>query len=183
MTSQKAAPLSFTKHIKGLGFNPYETLVVIMFVLGPILAVVPLLVVARFTIPDKASLINEFKVFASKMFSSRRTCRFCRGIPCKKCTLLGRAYTNVFADFNLLRFTTKDFYSLAEATNAFGDKFMLKGEFGCWQCTGATASSPKRVEGALRLKASLDGFLKSDASKLRFVRACYVALALYLFLK
>ena len=154
-----------------------------MFILGPFLAVVPLLIIARCTIPDKQSLINEFKVFTSKMFSLRRRCRLCRDIPCKKCKLLGHAYSNVFTELNLLRYARKDFYSLAEVTNAFGDKFTLKGEFGCWQCIASPPASPKRVEDTQRLRSALDSYLESDASRLRFVRSCYIGLALYLFFK
>lgn len=154
-----------------------------MFVLGPLLATVPFFFAAKMTIPDRRSLVSEFKIFSSKTFSLKKRCRMCKDIPCRMCSFIGRAYTNVFTEFNLLRFATKDLHSLAEATNAFGDKYMFQGEFTCWQCVGATPGNPGRYAEAQRVKASLDQYLSNDAERLRFVKACYAAFALYLFLR
>ena len=154
-----------------------------MFILGPIVAAIPFLYLAKATIPSKQDFVQELIVFSAKMYSEKRNCWLCRGVACKRCAASGRLNGKIFGNLNLVRYARKDFYCFAEATNRHGDKFLFKGQFTHWECIGTTPYNSFRLKEVEKMKWHIDGYLSTDAFRLQMVLLCYATLSLYLMIQ
>lgn len=150
-----------------------------MFVLGPFVAALPFIVLARCTIPGRQSFLIEFQAFSAKLYSRSRGCGLCRGLSCRRCSRVGRIYTRVSSALDLVRYVEKDLYCLAEATNVHGDIFLFKGMFNCWKCLSVTPSRPERVHIMQKMQSEIDGYLSQDTQRLSIVWYLYLACVIY----